>query len=195
MDKDGFDKFRDPEDESKGYRAVTTKSFLICRYGGIIEPLDSGQVMIEGENSMKNTQKNYYEIIGNEFGFTEQYINILKKSSLFQISLDKENNVLIKGPYSYLEDSSNVEPGKNFTKKQKQKIIEENMKINNGKVKSDLSGEELVKPEKSKKGVTPNSNEWQIDHIKPKEKGGTNSYSNAQVLSRKENRKKWNKWK
>ena len=56
-DKDGFDKFRDPENENKGYRAVTTKSFLICRHGGIIEPLDSGQVMIEGEESQQeNTE-------------------------------------------------------------------------------------------------------------------------------------------
>ena len=53
MDKDGFDKFRDLEDESKGYRAVTTKSFLICRHGGIIEPLDSRQVMIESEESIE----------------------------------------------------------------------------------------------------------------------------------------------
>ena len=53
MDKDGFDKFRDPEDENKGYGAVTTKSFLICRHGGIIEPLDSGQVMIEVEESQQ----------------------------------------------------------------------------------------------------------------------------------------------
>ena len=56
-DKDGFDKFRDPEDENKGYRSVTTKSFLICRHGGIIEPLDSGQVMIESEeNNQENTE-------------------------------------------------------------------------------------------------------------------------------------------
>ncbi|MBS5794965.1 MAG: hypothetical protein ACLUCH_07130 [Lachnospirales bacterium] len=50
-DKDGFDKFIEPEDENKGYRAVTTKSFLICRHGGIIEPLDSGQVMIDEEEN------------------------------------------------------------------------------------------------------------------------------------------------
>lgn len=56
-----------------------------------------------------------------------------------------------------------------------------------------MSGEELVKPSKSKKGVTPPENEWQIDHIDPKDNGGSNSYSNAQVLSRKENRAKWNK--
>lgn len=43
------------------------------------------------------------------------------------------------------------------------------------------------------KGVTPSPDEWQIDHIIPKKAGGTNSYSNAQVLSRFENRLKWDK--
>lgn len=56
-----------------------------------------------------------------------------------------------------------------------------------------MSGQVLIKPSKSQKGVTPPDNEWQIDHIKARSKGGSNSYSNAQVLSRKENRLKSNK--
>ena len=60
-------------------------------------------------------------------------------------------------------------------------------------MRSDMSGIELTKPEKSQSGVTPSPYEWQIDHIVPKSAGGTNSFANAQVLSRAENRIKWDK--
>ncbi|WP_312335289.1 HNH endonuclease [Anaerospora hongkongensis] len=96
-------------------------------------------------------------------------------------------------PYSHIPDSPSVGPGKKFTKTQKDKLIEENMKKNDGIVRSDKSGIELTRPQKSQKGVKPDPNEWQIDHIDSKSKGGSNSYNNAQVLSRKENREKWDK--
>ena len=96
-------------------------------------------------------------------------------------------------PYANLEDPINVAPGKDFTASQKIQIIEQNRMRNGGVVKSDMSGITLVQPQKSMKGVTPSPYEWQIDHIIPKSAGGTNSYSNAQVLSRMENRIKWDK--
>lgn len=96
----------------------------------------------------------------------------------------KSNPQIGSGPYSHLIDSKHVGSGKNFTAAQKKKIIDENMKQNGGVVKSDQTGQILTKPQKSKKGVTLDPNEWQIDHIIPRDKGGANSYSNAQVLSR-----------
>ncbi|HFC3264423.1 TPA: polymorphic toxin-type HINT domain-containing protein [Neisseria gonorrhoeae] len=96
-------------------------------------------------------------------------------------------------PYGNLSDNKSVGEGKKFTPAQKKAIIQENMNRNGGVVKSDQSGEVLVRPKKSQKGITLPSNEWQIDHVQAKSKGGSNSYKNAQVLSRRENIKKSNK--
>ena len=76
------------------------------------------------------------------------------------------------GPYAYLEDGPTVGAGKDFTTAQKQKMLEENMKRNGGVVKSDNPNDYynvLTKPKKSMKGVTPDPNEWQFDHIIPKD--------------------------
>jgi hypothetical protein len=85
------------------------------------------------------------------------------------------------------------EAGKAFTKAQKRDILAANRAKNNGVLRSDLSGKELVKAQQHQKGVSPPRNEAHVDHIKAKSKGGTNSPSNAQVLSREENLSKSNK--
>ncbi len=98
-----------------------------------------------------------------------------------------------KPDYSSIEDPVNAGEGKDFTPRQKKEALEINKKFNNGEVKSDISGEKLVRPQKSQKTITPNESEWQFDHIKPKSNGGTNKSSNLQIISRKENRIKWDK--
>ncbi|MBD1373694.1 HNH endonuclease [Hazenella sp. IB182357] len=75
-------------------------------------------------------------------------------------------------------------------------MIEENKKRNGGVVKSDDPNDYfdvLVQPRRSQRGITPPQNKWQIDHIIPKNRGGTNIFSNASVISRKLNREKWDR--
>jgi RHS repeat-associated protein len=104
----------------------------------------------------------------------------------------------IKRPYAQLEDPANVKPGGNFTPAQKRAIYEENMRRNNGVLRADDTGEVLVRPQKSQRGVTPPRNEAQIDHIdarnpaSPNAARGTNSYGNARVISRETNQQKSN---
>ncbi len=86
-----------------------------------------------------------------------------------------------------------VAEGKAFTPAQKRAFREANKAKNGGKLVSDESGQELVAPLKSEKGVTPPENEAQVDHIVPRSKGGQNTHDNHQILSRKENRLKSNK--
>ncbi|EKE19463.1 MAG: hypothetical protein ACD_9C00006G0002 [uncultured bacterium] len=106
----------------------------------------------------------------------------------------------VKGPYSHLEDPESIAPGKDYTPSQKKKILEENRRKNNGVLRDDETGEILSEPQKSQKGVTPPTNEAQVDHIKPKNpkdenvEPGSNSYSNARVISRERNIQKSNNY-
>jgi 5-methylcytosine-specific restriction endonuclease McrA len=65
--------------------------------------------------------------------------------------------------------------------------LNSNSERNGGVLKSDMSGKPLDPPQKSLKGVKSNMNQSEVDHYIPKSKGGSNSYSNARVLSKKEN--------
>jgi len=97
------------------------------------------------------------------------------------------------GPYAHLPPPRKVAPGKKTTAMQKEKMQAANMKANDGKLLDDYSGDELVLPAKSKKGVTPPPNEAQVDHRIPASLGGDNSYENLRITSRKHNRNKSNR--
>jgi hypothetical protein len=90
-------------------------------------------------------------------------------------------------PYGHLKDPHTVGPGKDFTQAQKRQIYEANRARNGGKIVSDLSGKILTEPQKSMKGVAPRADAANIDHEYPKSKGGTNSFTYANVLSFDEN--------
>ncbi len=104
----------------------------------------------------------------------------------------------IRRPYAGMRDPANIKPGGNFTAAQKRAIYRENMRRNNGVLRADDTGEMLVMPKQSQRGVTPPRNEAQIDHINarnpisPNTPRGTNSYSNARILSREANQSKSN---
>ena len=107
---------------------------------------------------------------------------------------DKTVDITKIGKYNGVKDPKNVGEGKKNTKRQKREILEENLKVNGGVLRSDISGKELDYPSKLQKGVKANMNQAEIDHVYPKSKGGTNSTSNAQVISKEENLRKSNKY-
>lgn len=90
-------------------------------------------------------------------------------------------------------DRSLIRPGKNVTKSQKEKILEQNRANNGGVLKSDGDGRALNPAKKSIKGQRADLNQAEIDHVVPKSKGGTNENFNLQVLSKEENLRKSNK--
>ncbi|MEZ2329965.1 hypothetical protein AB6802_09590 [Mesorhizobium sp. RCC_202] len=116
-----------------------------------------------------------------------------------EMPLGASTDEVIARPYSHLKDPPTVGPGKDFTRVQKVKMAEENMRRNDGVLRDDEDGLELVPGKKSKKGVTPPKNEAQFDHIDPvspadrSKTPGTNSYSNARIVAGTRNRKKSNK--
>ncbi len=96
------------------------------------------------------------------------------------------------GKYSHLKEPQKVKSGGETTTAQRKRILEENKRQNNGEIRSDISGQKLNPPKKLKRGDKADMNSAEIDHIDPRSKGGSNSNSNLQVASKKENLKKSN---
>ena len=93
------------------------------------------------------------------------------------------------GDYSNLEDSKFVGPEKDYTRAQKKTIINENKRRNGGVIVDDYDGQKLDKAVQSKKGIKANMNQAEVHHHEPKSLGGSNSYKNARVTSKRNNLK------
>ena len=69
----------------------------------------------------------------------------------------------------------------------KKEVLKENNDFF-GSPTCEYCGVDTIRPQKSMRGVTPPSNEWQFDHIEPDINGGSNKADNVQLLCRKCNR-------
>jgi hypothetical protein len=113
----------------------------------------------------------------------------------------KLNKSQWQGPvkYNIFKDPKSVGPGKPFTRKQHQNILNHNKQQNGGVLRDDVTGEIADAPVQSKRGVPANMNQAEIDHINsrnPRDKSkprGTNSYDNAAVRTKRNNIDKSNK--
>lgn len=91
------------------------------------------------------------------------------------------------GPYGSLEDHHSVGLGKAFTDHQKRHVRQTNQLRNHLQLRDDHSGVPLQQGEPHRAGVRPPDNEAHVDHVMPKSRGGSNSYSNAELRSRAAN--------
>jgi RHS repeat-associated protein len=94
-----------------------------------------------------------------------------------------------KGPltYDHLPEPRKVGPYLKTTPTQRNKILDYNKKMNGGNIRSDIDGSIVDKPIKTPKGAKANMNEAQIDHIKERVNGGSNSNKNQRVASKQQN--------
>ena len=91
--------------------------------------------------------------------------------------------------YEHLQPPKRFGKGKKATRMQRDRILDEN-ESRNGAIRDDQDGTPLVRPQQHRRGVRPPDNEAQVDHVVPRNKGGTNEYGNLRVRSRKANIKK-----
>ena len=85
---------------------------------------------------------------------------------------------------------ADIADGKKTTSAQRERILEQNKKQNGGQLTSDGDGRPLNQPQKVQKGQKADMNQAEVDHIKARSKGGSNSNSNLRVISKEENLKK-----
>ncbi len=104
-----------------------------------------------------------------------------------------ENLTHVKPDYSTIADPPNLLASTKPTPRQVREMKRLNMESNGGILLDDVTGEVMVPSVKSIKGITPPSNEVQVDHKIPVDRGGTRTINNLELRTRANNRAKSNK--
>ena len=92
--------------------------------------------------------------------------------------------------YSVLKEPQTVGPGLKTTPTQRQRILDYNRLMNGGVLRSDIDGAVLDAPANVPKGGKANMNQAEVDHMRERVNGGSNSNSNQRVVSKKQNLEK-----
>jgi len=89
--------------------------------------------------------------------------------------------------------TTRIELARTSQRRVSQDVIEQNKAQNDGTTRCNNCGTETVPGQQGQNGVPKPANETQVDHIKPKSRGGQGRPDNGQVLCRTCNQKKSNK--
>ena len=81
--------------------------------------------------------------------------------------------------------------GKDFTKEEEKAVWEKAQSTSDPNIRLDICGNEIHFDEY---GETNSDYGWEIDHIKPVAKGGTDDFDNLQTLYWRTNRSKGDNW-
>ena len=126
------------------------------------------------------------------------------------IEVDAVPTIAVNGPYRNLPEPAVLAPGTDFGKKQKEQILKANRDGNGGKIRSDLAGfvypcdkadpsKMCTEPDFLIEGSPNDPNSAQVHHVARRNDTrccawGTNSNTNAAVISFKLNRFLWYKY-
>ncbi len=108
-EKDPLDKEKDGNDATKGYEILTMNSFLVCRHGGLIEPIDSGQDLIYEQEEMEEIEEDNLES-DIEVENTTELIDSNKDTEVLKSLMNREGTgiSLSKEPEEFIKYMENI---------------------------------------------------------------------------------------
>lgn len=170
--------------DTRDYNDALTKADVVSLASGVAMGVGGGAMVAGGLAGAPETAGASLAVSG---------VGVAVSATGVVLSGNAAINLAIGNTYGNLKEPRNVGEGKSTTSSQRQRILEENKKNNNGELRSDGDGRKLDAPSKVNKGEKANMNQAEVDHIQPKSKGGSNSNENLRVISKEENLRKGNR--